>query len=523
MKSTAQPDRHSTRNVALWAGIAGIAALFLLLRWNSFSLPFERDEGEYAYSAWLLRNHSYPYENSFMQKPPLIVYCYTAAQFISESSVVVPRVFGTLSAGVSILLTGLGTARIFGRRTGFISAWIMTAMLGFGGINPFAANTEVFMIAPLAGVFFLYASYRDHPSFAALFLAGICGMAAVLFKPISLLLVLFLYILWITGSPKNGLSLFARIAAGASGALLTGLAALAPFLLHDGGRTLWECVITYNSYYATLPAAAGAGLDHYLGMFLKNWWILFLLTAWLLIRRPEMWWLPAGLIVLSVLTIFRSQSGHYYIMLVPFWAMACALALDSLFTSAKNIFTAGAAWKRQLASAVVVGLVLVPGLDQIPLTPDELSLRLYGPLNPFREAREAGREIASMTDSGQYVYVAGSEPEILFYAKRRSPSRFVTAYPLTLPTPLAERYQEEVVNVLRNSPPEMIVFVRSVLSWMQQKGTPGLMFRSLNELIGTRYRLVGGTFAGGNWFDAARIPPQGSNASLLVYKRNDIP
>lgn len=37
----------------------------LLLRWNSFEMPFERDEGEYAYSAWILRRGIMPYENSF--------------------------------------------------------------------------------------------------------------------------------------------------------------------------------------------------------------------------------------------------------------------------------------------------------------------------------------------------------------------------------------------------------------------------------------------------------------------------
>ena len=51
-------------------------SFFVLLNWNSFSAPFERDEGEYAYSAWLLRTGDTPYQDSFLQKPPLIIYTY---------------------------------------------------------------------------------------------------------------------------------------------------------------------------------------------------------------------------------------------------------------------------------------------------------------------------------------------------------------------------------------------------------------------------------------------------------------
>jgi len=57
--------------------LAALLILFVALRFNSFSAPFERDEGEYAYSAWIMRNGSMPYKNAFLQKPPLIIYTYS--------------------------------------------------------------------------------------------------------------------------------------------------------------------------------------------------------------------------------------------------------------------------------------------------------------------------------------------------------------------------------------------------------------------------------------------------------------
>ncbi len=79
------------------ASFIGMTCLFLLLRWNSFNAPFERDEGEYAYSARLLSHGEMPYEHSFLQKPPMIIYTYMVGQYISEGSIVIPRIFASIS------------------------------------------------------------------------------------------------------------------------------------------------------------------------------------------------------------------------------------------------------------------------------------------------------------------------------------------------------------------------------------------------------------------------------------------
>src|SRR4030042_6083638 len=82
--------------------------IFLLfLRWNSFSTPFERDEGEYAYSAWILRQGILPYENSFLQKPPMIVYTYAFGQLFDSKGLVSPRVLAALFSLGTIVLTAL--------------------------------------------------------------------------------------------------------------------------------------------------------------------------------------------------------------------------------------------------------------------------------------------------------------------------------------------------------------------------------------------------------------------------------
>ena len=55
----------------MWLGALGVCALLVALRWNSLDAPLVRDEGEYAYSAQLLKAGRFPYEHAFLPKPPI--------------------------------------------------------------------------------------------------------------------------------------------------------------------------------------------------------------------------------------------------------------------------------------------------------------------------------------------------------------------------------------------------------------------------------------------------------------------
>ncbi|MCR4280411.1 MAG: hypothetical protein NUV82_03245, partial [Candidatus Komeilibacteria bacterium] len=78
----------------------GLVVLFLIMTtviyWNSLLMPFERDEGEYAYNAWLLTQEISLYENSFLQKPPAITYVYWLGHKIAPFTVWPPRLLALL-------------------------------------------------------------------------------------------------------------------------------------------------------------------------------------------------------------------------------------------------------------------------------------------------------------------------------------------------------------------------------------------------------------------------------------------
>ena len=65
--------------MAWWLASLGLALLFIGLRWNNCNAPLTRDEGEYAYAGWLLLHGGIPYEQAFIQKPPMVFYSYLLA------------------------------------------------------------------------------------------------------------------------------------------------------------------------------------------------------------------------------------------------------------------------------------------------------------------------------------------------------------------------------------------------------------------------------------------------------------
>ena len=100
--------------------------------------------------------------------------------------------------------------------------------------------------------------------------------------------------------------------------------------------------------------------------------------------------------------------------------------------------------------------------------------------------------MAALTAPDAPVFIGGSEPQILAYAERQSPTRFVIMYPLTIPTPMARGYQQEAIQALERCPPSVIVMVGWVSSWLPHERSPRELVDYLKNLIASHYERVGG-------------------------------
>jgi hypothetical protein len=143
---------------------------------------------------------------------------------------------------------------------------------------------------------------------------------------------------------------------------------------------------------------------------------------------------------------------------------------------------------------------------------------------PFSAAQIAAKRVDELSSGNDFVYVAGSEPEIIYYARRFSPTRFITSYALMMPTPFTQNYQQEAIQDLLTRPPYLIVYVNSSASWMRQETTPPEFFAFLNKFMSENYERIGGYVTdgmNGRWIEPF-TDKELADSSLILFKHKGI-
>jgi hypothetical protein len=168
-----------------------------------------------------------------------------------------------------------------------------------------------------------------------------------------------------------------------------------------------------------------------------------------------------GLLVASFIAVcpgfyFRE---HYFIVLLPAVALLVGVALVSIERLlARAVSPAGA--RAAVVALFVVGVGVYALIEQrsLGLSPRELSRQRNG-TNPFVEAVEIGRYLREHTSPDDRIAVVGSEPEIYFYANRKSATGYIYTYPLMEPHRYASRMQDEMIREIDAAHPRYVVFV----------------------------------------------------------------
>ena len=521
--SQTQPSasRPCWKNFRILLGFFGLLLFFVALRWNSYDAPLTRDEGEFAYSAWLLKQGIAPYQNSFLQKPPMAVYTYCLAELVAPRTVWSPHIAADIFAALSTLLLGAIAWREFGEGFGMIAMWLVTPMILLPHLAEFRADTEVFLLLPLLGVVALYVFGRGRSRAWHWFCAGFLAATALLYKftifPILLFVVLvWSYEEWKAGGLKRVLKRWLDYIVG--GLIACGLV-LAYFLKADGGRSLWNCVITFNHYYSMSNQfrLSGWGWENRLEIFCRAWWILFLLPLIFFWKRPPRIWFWLALTATAFVSTYGSLYAHYYVPVMPFWALVITGAIKAIVICFPAGFPLSPAGIRRLATAITITLICLADASVLILTKQEFQAQAY----PFADSTVVAQKLAELTSPQDHVLVAGSEPQILYYAHRLSSTRFVLMYPLMIPTPLAKRYQLEAIHEVEERPPAAIVCVQPNQSWLWQPSSPPDFQNFLLKLLQANYQLVGGYIWIGpekGWQEP--LPPaKMGDCSILLYKR----
>ncbi len=503
-----------------WPAVLGLALLFVALRWNNFDAPLIRDEGEYAYAAQLLVQGVAPYEHAFIQKPPMVIYSYAVSNLLLPHVFWAPRLLAYLCVALATILLGYIARLEFGEGVAWPAMWLVTPMVLLPEMEQFTANTEMFMLLPLLATVAVYVHSRHHgPALTLWFAAGFLGATTLCYKYTALPVLAFVYVVWsveLWRGARNFNLLGRCWLAAFAGAMLAAILELGFFLAHDGGARLWECTIQYNRYYAASSNFNLAAFWAKVAAFWSGWWILFFVPfAALLKPRPHLWfWF--GMLICSVVATSASLYGQYYIILMPFLALLSAVGVQIL---AEKLAPASR-WLGCLMTIAVVILLVRPDVPWMECTRERFAwAKLSG--YPFLESQTVAAQVARHSSPDDFVFIAGSEPQILCYAQRFSPTRFITIYSLMIPTPVARHYQQEVMRDLVAHPPALIVFVRSSSSWERHEDSPPDFAVFLENYLKQDYDLTGGYVtdkSNGHWSEPL-TKEEFTNVSLMLYAR----
>jgi hypothetical protein len=305
-----------------------------------------------------------------------------------------------------------------------------------------AANTELFMLCPLifSLIAFLAAAAKTKPNVSLMALAGALTGIAAMFKQVAIVnwfLLAALYTIFTGGKTRwrGAISFAAWSAAG----LLAVVGFVAFYFWRRGGLNEFvDNVFTHNLEYIGVVGAS-ARLEYCRGTLAVLartqtivWAFAAVGLAGLLTSGRAKWSLfLGGWLITSVIGV--SASGyffpHYFQQLLPPLAVAAAAGAERF--AAIKFWKIIPVWGRRAALALM--LTVLPAITLWPFlftyTPAEAVRKIY-PGNFFAEMPEFAREIEIVTPPEARVFIFGAEPELLFYARRPSATRYIFLFPL---------------------------------------------------------------------------------------------
>jgi hypothetical protein len=469
-------DHHYRSANGWWVVVLLILILAVVtsIRIRLLNMPLERDEGEYAYAGQLLFQGIPPYEGIYNMKWPGTYVAYA----------IIMAVFGQTPGGihVGLILVNLATAalvfllarRIYGNAAGVVAAGTYVMLSITPATCGLAAHATHFVMLPAIAGILLLQSLEDNTSLVRVFSAGLLLGLAVLMKQSGAAFGLFAAV-WVTwGELSSGnrvwRRLFTRLGCLALGGFLPMILTcliLAVFGVFD---RFWLYAFKYAWFYASVfPATEGArALCESTGNLFNAapvlWSMAGLGLALLFCERSLAHWrfFIVSLSFFSFLAVcpglyFR---GHYFIQLLPAGALLTAAAFHVFSVYLRRTQTS-------VSSAVIPSVIFVvavaDALNQqaaiyFLLTPTQACRAIYN-ANPFPEAVEVGRYLASRCTPDARIAVIGSEPEIFFYSHRHSATGYIYTYPLMEPQPYALTMQKEMIREIEAARPDYVIFV----------------------------------------------------------------
>ncbi len=454
-----------------------ITLFFGAIRYRLRSMPLERDEGEYAYSGQLMLQGIPPYQLAYNLKLPgtYAAYALMLAAFGQTSSGI--HIGLILVTALSSLLMYVLASTLFGSIAGLSAAASFSLLAASPSVMGFEAHATHFVVpAALCGILFLIKGLRSQTRWL-LFASGFSSGIAFLMKQHGVFFALFcLFYLFLEGrrTRRPIRQLIADVLILAAGFLLP-YGVTCALLYHLGVfHQFWFWTVTYAGEYSRMGLRRGvhAFVENYGAILRANFlfWLIALvgLTAALWNRRARRHLgFTASLLLFSCLALCPGAyfRPHYFILLLPITALLAGIAVAASIEALAAPETKRFKYVPAIFFvAVFVFSVWRQHTFYFSLDPAAAMKTTYG-ASPFFSALEIGNYLRQNAGEDARIAVLGSEPEIYFYAQRRSATGYLYMYSLIVRHRFTDRMQQELMREVSANRPDYLVYVDVPDSW----------------------------------------------------------
>lgn len=492
-----------TKPLFTWISVGLMAVMAFILRNRLLDIPFERDEGGFAYMGWSWI-HGTPLFTDYVDvKPPMIYILYGIFAFL----------FGEDPAGIhtGLMLFNLGFAITFflfikknyhgGVALAASIAYILLSSLP--NVFGFAAHATQLLAWPAIGGIWLAREAVDSGNMKKMALGGFLLGIAFLVKQQALGFMLLggFMVTFLALYPKPRWVYWLK-----SGAVLTFFAVL-PYLITlawfaatGALHNFWYWTYVWPSQFA---ATQTGNMEIFTMMYnmvtrdVEVIWYLGLagIVAFWLTKKPVSEKVfPALLTVFGflALSIGFHYYPHYFVVFLPAICLGYGLILytGGHFLKKIGVPSAGALGLMAFIGIIPMFMAYKPAKDYYFKDKPAVTLKKVYGNNPFQESYVMGEKIRKMSRPGDSILVLGSEPQILFYAKLPSISEHMHYYQLVDGGPQNDSLQQALINRGEISKPRFVVFSRVGYSWLN-KSPESPLFTWLNIFLQENYKLKG--------------------------------
>jgi 4-amino-4-deoxy-L-arabinose transferase-like glycosyltransferase len=489
-----------------WIAIVAVIIAAAVIRSRLLSVPFERDEGEYAYIAQQMLKGVPPYVSAYSMKLPGIYVVYALIMALFGQTHTAIHLGLLIFNAATIFVIFLLARKFFGPLAAVVAGGVYAVMSMTGQVYGLWANAEHFVVLPaLAGLLLICKAYNKI-GYVRLLAAGLLLGLAFITKQHGIFFVLFaaLYLLYsgLRDKPIKWIKVIVAQIVFAAGAITPFV--LVCFLFWRNGTfdKFWFWTFTYARKYATSLSLSDAWriFNGQIHPIVREAFYIYLFAAAGLLavvvvgRYRQGAVFTIGLLVFSFLAVcpgfyFR---GHYFIFILPAVAIlagAAISAIDVLFQRIipviLRVFIIG------VLGLGVTGYTLY--LQRVYLfdnLPETVCGVIYG-ANPFPESLRIAEFIRNNTGTNDTVAVVGSEPQIYFYSGRRSATSYIYMYPLMELNSFAGSMQEEMITQIETAKPKFMVFVNVNMSWLAKPSSNKTILKWFESYCPQFYDLAG--------------------------------